>query len=143
MVQKNNRKTIQGEDYVDKAERLMKELSKVITTSKIRDLLAQVNELYNDIILQPDEKLSKEHVEAIRHLKVKMIYDAGRDRQERLSGQDRNDRRFREGKLTYFFNQTGLLEMVSNIGDSRKRFLDYCKYFEALVAYHKYYGGRE
>ena len=102
MVQKNNRKTIQGEDYVDKAERLMKELSKVITTSKIRDLLAQVNELYNDIILQPDEKLSKEHVEAIRHLKVKMIYDAGRDRQERLSGQDRNDRRFREGKLTYF-----------------------------------------
>ena len=96
-----------------------------------------------DIILQPDEKLSKEHVEAIRHLKVKMIYDAGRDRQERLSGQDRNDRRFREGKLTYFFNQTGLLEMVSNIGDSRKRFLDYCKYFEALVAYHKYYGGRE
>ena len=143
MVQKNNRKTIQGEDYVDKAERLMKELSKVITTSKIRDLLAQVNELYNDIILQPDEKLSKEHVEAIRHLKVKMIYDAGRDRQERLSRQDRNDRRFREGKLTYFFNQTGLLEMVSNIGDSRKRFLDYCKYFEALVAYHKYYGGRE
>jgi CRISPR-associated protein Csm2 len=143
MVQKNNRKTIQGEDYVDKAERLMKELSKVITTSKIRDLLAQVNELYNDIILQPDEKLSKEHVEAIRHLKVKMIYDAGRDRQERLSGQDRDDRRFREGKLTYFFNQTGLLEMVSNIGDSRKRFLDYCKYFEALVAYHKYYGGRE
>lgn len=143
MVQKNNRKTIQGEDYVDKAERLMKELSKVITTSKIRDLLAQVNELYNDIILQPDEKLSKEHVEAIRHLKVKMIYDAGRDRQERLSRQDRDDRRFREGKLTYFFNQTGLLEMVSNIGDSRKRFLDYCKYFEALVAYHKYYGGRE
>lgn len=113
------------EDYIDKAERLMrKELRGVITTSKIRDLLAQVNELYNDIILEPSEQLDQKYVEAIRHLKVKMIYDAGRDRQ-----------------VAYFLKETGLLDIVSKIKDSRKKFLDYCKYFEALVAYHKFYGG--
>lgn len=131
------------EDYVDKAERLMdKELRDVITTSKIRDLLAQVNELYNDIILDTNEQLDPKYVEAIRHLKVKMIYDAGRDRQDRLSREDRRDPRFKDGKLTYFFNKTGLLGMVGEIKDSRKKFLDYCKYFEALVAYHKFYGGK-
>ena len=129
------------EDYVDKAERLMKELSQYITTSKIRDLLAQVNELYNEIILLLNEKLDKRYVEAIRHLKVKMIYDAGRDRQERLSKQDRNNPKLRKGKITHFYNETGLLDMVSNIGDSREKFIEYCRYFEALVAFHKFYGG--
>lgn len=112
------------EDYVDKAERLMQSLSRTITTSKIRDLLSQVNELYNDIILDPTETLDENYVEAVRHLRVKMIYDAGRD-----------------PGVKSFFNQTGLLDMVKTIGNSRKRFLDYCKYFEALVAYHKFYDG--
>ncbi len=132
---------VKTEDYVDKAEGLMIELSKVITTSKIRDLMAQVNELYNDIILEKDEKLSRNHVEAIRHLKVKMIYDAGRDR-EGLAHWERKDPKLKEGKLTYFFKKTGLLEMINNIGDSREKFLQYCRYFEALVAYHKFYGGK-
>ncbi len=131
-----------SEDYVDKAERLMKDLSQVITTSKIRDLMAQVNELYNDIILERDKKLSKNHVEAIRHLKVKMIYDAGRDRQEFIPRRFQNEPWYKEGKITYFFKETGLLDMVSRIGDSREEFLNYCKYFEALVAYHKFYGGK-
>lgn len=130
------------EDYVSKAERLMKEHSKYITTSKIRDLMAQVNELYNDIILETGEKLDRKYVEAIRHLKVKMIYDAGRDRQERLTREERNNPKLRDGKLKYFFNETGLLNKVDEIGDSRAKFLDYCRYFEALVAYHKFYGGR-
>lgn len=131
-----------NEDYVDKAERLMKDMSQVITTSKIRDLMAQVNELYNDVILTKDEKLDKQYVEAIRHLKVKMIYDAGRDR-ETLTSFDRKDPRFKDGKLTYFFKETGLLDIVGQIGDSRQKFLEYCRYFEALVAYHKFYGGRK
>ncbi|HZJ83116.1 MAG TPA: type III-A CRISPR-associated protein Csm2 [Clostridia bacterium] len=137
-----NNRTRTNEDYVDKAERLMAELHKVITTSKIRDLLSQVNELYNDIILDPQEILEDKYVEAIRHLRVKMIYDAGRDRQERLYGSERNDPRFRDGKIKYFFDQTGLLNMVGEIGSSRKKFLEYCRYFEALVAYHKFYGGK-
>ncbi|NLJ90557.1 MAG: type III-A CRISPR-associated protein Csm2 [Clostridiales bacterium] len=137
----NSKQTSRNEDYVDKAERLMKELYNVITTSKLRDLLAQVNELYNDIILEPNEKLDEKYVERIRHLKVKMIYDAGRDRQQVTRRELRDNPHFKNGKLTYFFEQTGLLKMVDEIGDSRKKFLDYCKYFEALVAYHKFYGG--
>lgn len=125
------------EDYVDKAERLMKKLNTYISTSKIRDLLAQVNELYNDIILEQDEKLDTQYVEKIRHLKVKMIYDAGRDSQLISVGKGK-----KISKLTYFFQETGLLVMVDEIGDSRKKFLEYCRYFEALVAYHKFYGGK-
>ena len=128
-------------DYVDRAEGLMIELHKFISTSKIRDLLSQVNELYNDITLESGEILDEKYVERIRHLKVKMIYDAGRDLQQ-LKRYERNDPRFKEGKLTYFFRKTGLLDMVGNIGNSRGKFLDYCKYFEALVAYHKFYGGQ-
>lgn len=132
----------QKEDYVDKAERVMKELYGVITTSKIRDLLAQVNELYNDIILEQDEKLDEKYVGKIRHLKVKMIYDAGRDRQQLSRWEVRENPKLKNGKLTYFFNQTGLLDMVDEIGDSRKKFLEYCRYFESLVAYQKFNGGK-
>lgn len=128
-------------DYVDRAEGLMIELHKFISTSKIRDLLSQVNELYNDITLESGEILDEKYVERIRHLKVKMIYDAGRDLQQ-LNRFERKDPRFKEGKLTYFYKKTGLLKMVGEIGNSRERFLDYCKYFEALVAYHKFYGGQ-
>ncbi len=132
------------EDYIDKAERIMKEFSEkeYISTSKIRDLMTQVSELYNDIILDTNETLLPKYVDAIRHLKVKMIYDAGRDRQEGLRKEEVGNPKLKDGKLTYFFRETGLLDMVEQIGDSREKFLDYCKYFEALVAYHKFYGGK-
>ena len=128
------------EDYVDKAERVMKEIAQndVISTSKIRDLLAQVNELYNDIVHLQGETLGDNYVEKIRHLKVKMIYDAGRDRLAMKKGEER---RYPEGKVKYFYDQSGLLDMVSEIGNSKKKFLEYCRYFEALVAYHKFFGG--
>jgi CRISPR-associated protein Csm2 len=138
----NRVNSVTKEDYVDKAERIMKYLCRVITTSKIRDLMAQVNELYNDIILESAEILDEKYVEAIKHLRVKMIYDAGRDRQERLSRDEMNNPKLVNGKLSYFFNETGLLDMVTKIGNSRKAFLEYCRYFEALVAYHKFYGGK-
>lgn len=126
------------EDYVSKAERVMKGVTKdrLITTSKIRDLLAQVNELYNDIILEKEETLNDDYVEKIRHLRVKMVYDAGRDKQM-------FDWKAKKTNLTEFYDRTGLLDMVKSIGNSRKKFLDYCRYFEALVAYHKFYGGAD
>ena len=83
------------------SEGLMIELHKFISTSKIRDLLSQVNELYNDITLESGEILDEKYVERIRHLKVKMIYDAGRDLQQ-LNRFERNDPRFKEGKLHIF-----------------------------------------
>lgn len=140
------------EDYVDRAEKFMKYGHRAVTTSKIRDLMAQVNELYNDIILEKEEILDQKYVDSIRHLKVKMIYDAGRDAQTTATRNKRNIgrnmqtediKKYHDGQLVYFFKETGLLDMVDKIGNSRKAFLDYCKYFEALVAYHKYYGGKE
>ena len=57
-------------DYVDRAEGLMVELHKFISTSKIRDLLSQVNELYNDITLESGEILKK-ICRRIRHLELR------------------------------------------------------------------------
>ena len=144
MVRNKNNTQNREESYVEKAERIIKEnkLSEIITTSKIRGLLTQVNELYNDIVLEADEQLDEKYVKAIQHLKVKMVYDAGRDRQLNTSRRDQNTP-YRDGRIKYFFEKTRLLEEVSNIGNSREKFLDYCKYFEALVAYHKFYGGKE
>lgn len=157
----NINNNINIENYIEKAEYFMhdKDFAKKITTSKIRDLLSKVNELYNDIILVKDEILDESYVEAIRHLKIKMIYDAGRDKQNK-SGPKRPNYNVKnklnntrnntnkgfndyEGSLEQFFKETGLLAMVDKIGDSRENFLLYCKYFEALVAYHKFYGGKE
>ena len=40
----------------------------------------------------------------------------------------------------YIFFKNRIIKMVGEIGS--RRVFDYCKYFEALVAYHKFYGGQ-
>ena len=42
-----------------------------------------------------------------------------------------------------FVNETELLDVISEIGDSKQNFIMFHRYMEALVAYHKYYGGKE
>jgi CRISPR-associated protein Csm2 len=49
----------------------------------------------------------------------------------------------RETSVDEFLQKTGLRDMLAEIKDSKERFLLYCKYFEALVAYHRFLGGRD
>ena len=111
------------EDYVDAAERVMRALfanRSRITTTKMRGFLTLVNDIYNVENLRTEAKLK------LMRLQVRMVYDAGRER-------DVKD----------FVEQAKLLEYLKDVGDSREEMIRFAHYMEALVAYHRYLGGRD
>jgi CRISPR-associated protein Csm2 len=105
------------------------------TTTQIRNILTLINQLYNDAILMPAAEnslenpvgcpLSKDFQSRFEYLRVRMVYESGRT-----------------PAIETFVNKAGLLKMHSEVGDSREKFILFCRYFEALVAYHKFYGGK-
>ena len=128
---------IKEENYVEEAERVIKSIGKPddrnkgqylfdLTTSKMRNLLAMASEIFNSVSSEGGSELSEASASKVRYMKVKMIYEAGRDRN--VSG---------------FLQAAKLIDMIGEIGRDRKSFLLYCKYFESLIAYFKFYGGRD
>ena len=113
-------------DYLDKAEKLMAELAGRISTSKIRRLYSMVTEIYNQEILSTEERLSPESTAAIGMMRVRFAYEAGRDE-----------------KVKDFISRSKLMNYLKDVGDSREKFMDFARYVEALIAYHKFLGGRE
>ena len=97
-----------------------------LSTSKIRNLLSLISAIYNDVRQDFSETLSEEIQSRIRYLKVRFVYESGR-----------------EQDVKEFVKRAKILEYLDEIGDSRKGFLAFAKYMEALVAYHKYHGGRD
>lgn len=117
------------EDYVDAAERVMRALfanRSRITTTKMCGFLTLVNDIYNVENLRTEAKLSAESKLKLMRLRVRMVYDAGRER-------DVKD----------FVEQAKLLEYLKGVGDSREEMIRFAHYMEALVAYHRYLGGRD
>ena len=116
------------ENYVDEAERVMSELKakRGITTSKIRAIYALVADIYNAENLRSEAELLEESQLKLMRLRVRIIYDAGREQAVRA-----------------FVEKAQLLEYIKGIGKSRAEMIQFAHYMEALVAYHRYYGGRE
>lgn len=114
------------QDYVSRAESVIKTLVQDrryrLTTSKIRNILTLVSQIYNDVVLWKEEKLSDEITGRILHLKVRMVYEAGRDRDVKT-----------------FIEKAQLINEVDKIGSSKESFMNFAKYMEALVAYHRYH----
>lgn len=120
-------------NYAAQAEAVILDLSQSMrnyrdfTTSKIRNILAQVSDIYNDVVLLPDEVLSPEIQSRIEYLKVRLAYECGRE----------------PNVVKPFVKRAGLLELIEGIGDSRDNFIRFSRYMEALVAYHRFHGGRD
>lgn len=119
-----------GDNYVDDAERLISEIysdknSKKITTSKIRGILSMVNELYNAEKERTEKKLSDESIAGVQLLRVRLFYECGRDE-----------------TVKSFVLKTSLIDYLKDIGYDREKFIKYAHYVEALVAYHRYFGGK-
>ncbi len=118
--------------YVDTAEQViikLKDLGKgkiSLTTSKIRNLLAMVSELQTDAKYIMNDKLTSDMQSRIQYLKMRIAYEAGREK-----------------TVKEFVENAKLLEHISNIKDSKAELVLFCNYMEALVAYHRYYGGRD
>ena len=120
-------KAIEGLKYKDKNNRDRID----VTTSQIRKFLTAVNVVRNKVDLykaknKGAEALSKELTAEIKFLKVNLLYQAGRT-----------------VAVKQFMTISKLDVIIDSIGDSLARFVKFTKYVEALVAYHKFLGGRD
>lgn len=117
------------EDYVDEAERIMRSLMsqpKKVTTSKIRNLLSLVTDIFNTENIRTDEKLLPESIVKLNLMRVRVAYECGRD-----------------DTVKSFVAQTNLLEYLKGISTDRADLIRFAHYMEALVAFHRYFGGKE
>ena len=124
------------DNYTELAEKVIVKLSQekrpngkpvqMVTTSKIRHLLAMTADIYNDVVNSQDEKLSTDIVGRIKYMKIRFVYEAGR-----------------QAEVKKLVEQAGLLEHLDDIGNSRKQYILFSRYMEALVAYRKFYGGKD
>lgn len=114
------------EEYVDCAEDVMRTMVRSITTSKIRNLYSLITDIYNIENLRHAETLLPSSVTGIRMARVRFLYEAGRD----------------PGVKT-FLRRAKLLEYLKGIDNNRADLIRFAHYMEALVAYHRFFGGRE
>lgn len=134
------------ENIVDKAELAIKSIGKPdknnpnklyikLKTNQIRKILTAVNILKNKVdiykIANPQaKKLDEELQMEIEFLRVNIAYQIGREKGK-------------ENLVREFVEKADLLNMVKNINGDIKAFEKFCKYVEALVAFHKFYGGQD
>lgn len=102
-----------------------------LKTNQIRKFLAAVNTLTNKVEVCRAQnggakELSPALGEQVKYLKVKFAYQAGRERTVRELGE--------KGKIK---------ERIDRIGLSVERYERFARFIEALVAYHKFHGGKD
>lgn len=117
------------DNYVDKAEEIMQGLSTErsrITTSKIRSILTLISDIYNVELTRREDKLTPEDTAKLQMARVRIAYECGR-----------------EESVKIFAERAKLLNYIRGVGDSRAEFIRFARYMEALVAYHRFYGGRD
>lgn len=140
---------ITEENYLDNAEKVIQKIVQnpkdMITTSQIRNILTNVSDIYNVVQrMQRTGDLAQEVKSKIRELIMHCYYAAGREEKVKIF--------FLRSSL--FMNLKGILEIltvegkkempleVQNLGE-KGRFLLVHKYLESLVAFHRFYGGKD
>lgn len=128
-------------DIVAKAELVIKSLlirdgnnSEVLQLKigHIRKFLTAVNLVRNRVEIYKIQSsdpanLSTEIEAEIKFLKIKLAYQAGREKTI----------------VKPFVEKAGLIQMIDSIGNSTERFDEFAKYVEALIAFHRFYGGKD
>lgn len=125
VIQKKIMKRKSGKNFQETLETPM------ITTSKIRNMLELTNTLYNKLIKYREEELSDEIMSYIQYVRMKFAYEYGRDLKEK------------QKTVVDFIKKADIMNHLESIGNSREQALIFCKYMESLVAFHKFYGGRD
>lgn len=124
-------------NYVEEAENVIKKLSskknprtgkveQMVTTSKLRNLLSMTSDIYNEVLEKSEDKLDSELTGRIEYLRVRFVYEAGR-----------------EPKVKDLVNEAKILEILKEINQSRKNYILFSRYMESLVAFHRFYGGKD
>lgn len=101
------------DNYVKLAEKTILDLKgrkdkrgreiKIVTTSKIRNLLAMAADIYNEVINSQSEVLSEEIKGQINYMKIRFVYESGR-----------------EATVKNLVEQADILTHIDEIGDSRE-----------------------
>lgn len=126
--------------YVDQAEQVLKKLTEpyqskdgrtvypqIVTTSKIRNILSMAADIYDKTLQNTDAKLNDDIVSRIEYLRVRIIYECGRD----------------ERGVKKFVNEAKLIDYLKMINGDKGKYILFYRYLEALVAFHKFYGGKD
>ena len=127
------------ENYVDEAERIMRALissGTTVTTSKIRNLLSLVTDIYNDESIRTEDKLKPDSVVKLNLMRVRVAYEYGRDNGESV-GKDK------VYPMREFITQAHLREYLKGISTDRADLIRFAHYMEALVAFHCYFSSKE
>ncbi len=130
-------KTINDGNYVDIAETVIKKLKgkvnprnnkpiPMVTTSKIRNLLAMSSDIYNNVLLLQDDKLDSDLIGRIEYLRMRFVYECGR-----------------EPSVKDFVTEAKILDILKEISGSKANYILFNHYMEALIAFHKFHGGND
>lgn len=118
-------------NYVDRAEEVILKLKEEgkgrirLTTSQIRNILTITSTIY-DNAKRKKGPLDEEELMSVQLLRTKFVYESGRDK-----------------NVEQFIQMADLINLIKSIGDSREKLILFCKYMEALVAYHRFEGGKD
>lgn len=130
-------KVIDNKNYVERAEKVIVSLKNkvnprngrpvpMVTTSKIRNLLAMTADIYNEVMASNDENLSSDLKARIEYLRVHFVYESGR-----------------EAGVRNLVQEAGILEILKSMSGTKTDYILFNRYMEALVAFHKFYGGKD
>ena len=97
----------------------------LLPVSQIRNILAMSADIYNSVLESPTENLSEDLLDRISYLTVRLYYEAGRTQ-----------------LVKKFIEKAKLIEKSKKV-KTKKDYVDYYHYMEALVAFHRYYGGKD
>lgn len=118
-------KTLRGRRVIDKRTQRSKPIAQ-ITTSKIRGLLSMTADIYNDVSNCKDEQLPSAINDRIEYLRIRFVYESGR-----------------EPSVKYFVEEANLLDIHKGINGKKSNYILFSRYMEALVAFHKFYDGKD
>lgn len=103
-----------------------------ISTSQIRKFLSAVNKINNKIKYQNDSDiLSEDIVAEIAYMRVQFAYIVGKNK----IGKNKN------GSFEKLHEE--LDKAMIEIKNSKSKFINFARYVEAIIAYHKFYGGND
>ena len=100
-----------------------------LTMTQLRKFLVAVNRINNKVMVWQIQnptagELPAELVSEIKYLEVKLLYQCGRER-----------------NVKDFEQKTDLTKQIRNIGNDKKKYEQFAKFMEAVVAFHKFEGG--
>ena len=117
-------------ENVARADRVMRSLTErnnSITKTKLRSMFALLTDLFNELSISREERLSGEQINQLLAAKVRIVYEIGREE--------------RKDQIRSFIDETELLSELDAVmaAATRGSFIEFYHYFEALVAYQRYY----